>query len=356
MDHAWATACSQHTVILIISIWRGHLGRIIFYRQDFPAYNQNHQVLRKGDKLQTSTSLSPDFLIFDMDGVLIDATQSYPEAIAEAIWRYLDLHHLGSLAFSPDDSALFKQAGGFNDEWDLTYAAALWATWRTMDTDSTALSIEEFTNQVRQAGGGITSAQHVIQQNAPSLWESINRTCSQSQCEQLAQECYGGSDACQRLFGFTPQYRIGPGWHRIETALVPASLLARWRGRLAIYTGRNREEADFALEMAGLSPLFPSSLRITTTDRCLKPDPEGIARIYHQHPFERAWYFGDTIDDCRTVKAYRQKHTNEGHVQFVGILEGAMGAQSHEIFSRCQADMTAPLARQVLETIKAPGQ
>lgn len=288
-----------------------------------------------------------------MDGVLIDATQSYPEAIAEAVSRYLALHHLGPLVFTPDDSAIFKQAGGFNDEWDLTYAAALWATWRTMDSDSTSLSLADFIDRVSRVGGGIASAQRVIQQNAPNLWEAINRICNKAQCQQIAQECYGGSDACQRLFGFAPQYRVGPGWHRIETALIPATMLDGWRGRLAIYTGRNRQEADFALEMAGLSSLFPPSLRITTTDLCLKPDPGGIARIYQQHPFERAWYFGDTIDDCRTVTAYRKKHPNKGQVHFVGILEGSMGTQSQEVFSRCQADMTAPYARHVLETLSA---
>ncbi len=59
-----------------------------------------------------------DFLIVDLDGVVVDAGQSYPRAICDAIAL-----HLQSLTLTPDtptlsqdDVAQFKTAGSFNDE------------------------------------------------------------------------------------------------------------------------------------------------------------------------------------------------------------------------------------------------
>jgi len=65
-----------------------------------------------------------DILIFDMDGVLIDVSSSYRETIRQTILIYLkkclglEIGVRGSI--SKEDIALFKSAGGFNNDWDLT--------------------------------------------------------------------------------------------------------------------------------------------------------------------------------------------------------------------------------------------
>ena len=62
-----------------------------------------------------------EILIFDMDGVLIDVSQSYRKTIQQTIHIYLE-HCLGLKAnwVSPEEISLFKSAGGFNNDWDLT--------------------------------------------------------------------------------------------------------------------------------------------------------------------------------------------------------------------------------------------
>jgi phosphoglycolate phosphatase-like HAD superfamily hydrolase len=65
-----------------------------------------------------------DILIFDMDGVLIDVSKSYRKAIQQTIQIYLET----CLGFQErrgdwvtnEEISLFKSAGGFNSDWDVT--------------------------------------------------------------------------------------------------------------------------------------------------------------------------------------------------------------------------------------------
>ncbi len=73
---------------------------------------------------------SLDVLIFDMDGVLIDVSNSYRKTIQETVHLYLTT--ILGLKMEPEklslDQAisLFKSAGGFNNDWDLTSGLLLY--------------------------------------------------------------------------------------------------------------------------------------------------------------------------------------------------------------------------------------
>ena len=77
---------------------------------------------------------SLDCLLFDMDGVLLDVSQSFRAAIIDTTQFYLKeqlgLEDTGPL-IEADEIELFKFAGGFNDDWDLTNAvvALLLGKW-----------------------------------------------------------------------------------------------------------------------------------------------------------------------------------------------------------------------------------
>src|SRR5512139_2452132 len=71
-----------------------------------------------------------DILIFDMDGVLIDVSKSYRKAIQHTIRIYLE----SCLGFerkrgdwvTNEGISLFKSAGGFNSDWDVTSGILLY--------------------------------------------------------------------------------------------------------------------------------------------------------------------------------------------------------------------------------------
>lgn len=58
---------------------------------------------------------APDVLVFDMDGVLVEVTESYREAIRETV-----KHFTGELV-SHDLIQDFKNAGGWNNDWLLSH-------------------------------------------------------------------------------------------------------------------------------------------------------------------------------------------------------------------------------------------
>lgn len=57
-----------------------------------------------------------DAVLFDMDGVLVDVSQSYRQAIK------LTAEHFLNMPVSKSDISDFKNRGGFNNDWELTEA------------------------------------------------------------------------------------------------------------------------------------------------------------------------------------------------------------------------------------------
>jgi HAD superfamily phosphatase len=54
-------------------------------------------------------------LVFDMDGVLVDVTESYREAIARTV------HHFAGVAITHPEIQDYKNQGGWNDDWKLSH-------------------------------------------------------------------------------------------------------------------------------------------------------------------------------------------------------------------------------------------
>lgn len=54
-------------------------------------------------------------LIFDMDGVLVDVTESYREAIARTV------QHFAGMAITHPEIQDYKNQGGWNDDWKLSH-------------------------------------------------------------------------------------------------------------------------------------------------------------------------------------------------------------------------------------------
>jgi HAD superfamily phosphatase len=59
--------------------------------------------------------MSQPILVFDVDGVLADVTESYRETIAQTV------AHFTGVEISPERIQDYKNRGGFNDDWELTH-------------------------------------------------------------------------------------------------------------------------------------------------------------------------------------------------------------------------------------------
>lgn len=311
------------------------------------------------------TLAAVDTVIFDVDGVLVDTSRSYPEAICQAVHLYftriLRWPGEGELVV-PADSDGFKQAGGFNNDWHVAQAVVLFylaKAARIGAADLAALrrappTLAEFTAALRQAGGGMAAAERVALSGLPAqLRAGVEADWDRALIERLCMEVYGGEDACEEMFGFTPRHVRGPGLWRLEAPLLDRSLLGgprRWQ--VGIYTGRVRSELGPALRLVGLHDPAPAAI-CTADGPYVKPDPAGLDHLAGLLDTRVGVFCGDTVDDARTVLNHRagRRAGEPPAFLFAGILNGGLGPDAETIFRNLKADVIAPDVNAVLRLL-----
>lgn len=251
-------------------------------------------------------------VIFDVDGVLLDARPSY-HAVAEEAARRAAAAALGTAsargtAFDPErEIPLFKAAGGFNDDWEMAAAIALLLVLRAR-LGAQAPELPRLLGEARGEGlGGLWRARgaQAISGLPPAAAEALEPRRIARTCGAL----YGGRAHCRELFGFEAAEAVPDApeqglWTR-EQALVERPLLLEVAERfpLALYTGRNPGEARLALSLTGLA--VPERLCWTADGRPRKPDCTGLVWLC-QALLPRggsALFLGDTADDARAAAA-----------------------------------------------------
>ena len=190
--------------------------------------------------------MTKPLLIFDMDGVLVDVTESYRETIARTVARFTGVEIPRSRIQD------YKNQSGFNDDWELTH------------------------HIIREAGV-----------DAP--FEGVR------ECFQRVFLGNGGDGLILR-----ERWMARPG------ALEKLSE----RFRLAVFTGRPREEADITLNRFAGGLAFDPVVGMYDVEK-RKPHPEGLLKILGGDGAGPAYYIGDSVDDARCARA--------AGVPFIGI-------------------------------------
>lgn len=189
-----------------------------------------------------------ELLVFDLDGVLVDVSRSYRRAIAHTVLM------LGGGKVAADEIQALKNEGGFNNDWDLSREL------------------------LRRRGREV---------ERPRVIEIFNRIYQ------------------------------GKHWDGLilrERWLLPPELVAELsrRYRLAIYTGRPREDAEFVLRRFGVREAFVQVVAMEDVSAG-KPAPDGLLQLQWRFaPARLAAYIGDTVDDARCAAAAR--------VPFIGVM------------------------------------
>ncbi len=268
-----------------------------------------------------------DGVVLDIDGVLIDVEDSYRRAIAETIER------LYGESFPEDAIQALKDAGGFNNDWELTDAGALFVLGRARDLD---ISIEAFADRIATQGGGPAAARAVIGSECADP-ERIEAEWAPNQIRRLFQSLYLGGDLYREFEGGEPVVG-GPGYIHDEPVLVDHETIEDLTKRLAVgvFTGRPAPEANIALDRVGLD--VPHEHRITMDDdHPGKPDPEGLIALADRLEVEHVAFAGDTLDDVRTAGAARDRDDRTYHG--IGVLTGGLtGPEGRRRFEKAGAD------------------
>jgi len=283
-----------------------------------------------------SDALRVDAVVLDVDGVLVDVADSYRRAVVESVERvYGETVERGDLQ-------RFKDAGGFNNDWELTYAVALYVLASREGLDHDARS---FADIVAASGGGLEGAEAVVADALdPDCRERVLAAWDRERLRETFQRLYLGPDLYRELEGGDPDaLGIDPDeggfLHDEPTLLDPATradLLARFD--VGVVTGRPAAEAEIALDRVGLE--LPDELVFTMdSDHPDKPEPDALVALADRFDAGALAFVGDTLDDVRTAVNASETDPEGREFYGVGVLTGGLtGEDGRRKFEGAGAD------------------
>lgn len=284
-------------------------------------------------------------LVFDMDGVLVDVTQSYRETVRKTARSFFKgargFQFLPDPLFPLDELAEVKRRGGLNNDWDLSFRVIsmlfsmveasdaappvgtdYWHSHRETVSTWDVTPLADFLSSKQRGLAGLPEPD--IRANA-CVGRFYQRDVGEGNIiKQIFQEIYLGGDLFRATYGMVPRAHDGEGFIFRERPLVGVETLSRLGSAhmMAIATGRPGSEAEFALNVNGLSGFFDV---VFTLDDCLaeekaraqtgkgggslsKPDPFMLDAIVERLPVvpARLYYVGDMPDDM--IAALRSSH------------------------------------------------
>jgi HAD superfamily phosphatase len=302
-----------------------------------------------------------DAVLLDVDGVILDVAQTFRVVAAEVTQLYattwMKLENDGPL-FQPSECELFKNAGGFNNDWDLTNGVVALALAKQAQNPGVATTSElraaspdlvQYTTEIQRRGGGLVAAEHyILELLTPNQRRDFAHTWNPKLITQLFQEMYAGDTECRALYGFTPEHVHGDGYLDKEPVLIDASLLPK-KTKTGVLTGRIKAETRIALQRSGLLESIPESAWVTESDGVRKPDGASLSLLRDRMGFKFGVYIGDTMDDLRVVQNYKDTQ-GSGKAKIISciVLSGPAGATNRRLFLEAGAEIVAPDVNSVL--------
>ena len=196
-----------------------------------------------------------DAIIFDVDGVLIDVSESYRKAIR------LTTQKLTGIEITEADVSQVKIIPGFNNDWDAAFALV---EQKTKGREIKPLSTEEKSSK---------EYQKVV---------------------DAFQEIYEKEKLIEK--------------DRLLVSLDSIRKLLKLRYKIGVVTGRPKAEAFETFKITGLNEFFDKRNTITLDDVTEdKPNPEGLLKIKVKIGAKNAVYVGDTLNDLLAAKAAKMK-------------------------------------------------
>jgi HAD superfamily phosphatase len=207
-----------------------------------------------------------EVIVFDMDGVLADVSESYRAAITETV------RHYTGQTIPPSLIQKYKDQGGWNNDWAL-------AQQLIADTANIQIPYDQVIDTFQSLFLGTNNDGLILREN----W--LPKT---GLLETLSQ-----------------------------------------RAKLAIFTGRPRPEVHLTLNRFVPNIPWSIIIADEDTPNA-KPAPDGLLAIQAAHEGSRLTYLGDTVDDARSAKAANVRFIGIAHPRHPNLaaLLKAEGAEA----------------------------
>ncbi len=304
-----------------------------------------------------------DLVVFDVDGVLVDVSQSFPVMICEVVTQYLrELGFTGSgPALTPEETRWFKTAGGFNSDWILAEAAVLFflakgehggrQAWDVLSQAPPRL--REVLREVARLGGGLTGFRRTLFQDlSREAAARVDAAVDRARIERLAQEFYAGPES-QAVYGITAETYRGPALMASERPLVGDGDLPP-RLAYGLYTGRTAGETAAAIRLTGIGARLTPSAIVNADMGVSKPSPAGLVWAASAVAPRVLLYVGDNLDDWDAAARYEtERGPTAPPCLFAGILSGALGPAAWELFASRGAEVVADNVKNLMRWLAA---
>jgi len=245
-----------------------------------------------------------DILIFDMDGVLVDASGSFTLATAATVrwcWENLLKGSVDCDRYTIEYFNIAKTHPALNDDINVSWLIlrAMLRTGRKSMKEAFP-SLEAWKNEVDALAADV-SMEDLARENAqvPPLGE----------VRLVLEEMYFGTENYAKFKGKVR----GIGGEGLWKDEKPGTS-RDWKELglpVGIYTGRTRNEVDLGYKILNWHG-FPDNMLVCSSGRILKPSPEGLSILCERSGTKDPAFFGDTVSDLAAWDAF-------GRGSFIGI-------------------------------------
>lgn len=291
-----------------------------------------------------------NLIVFDMDGVIIDVSGSYRDAVRQtarlffqgaALWE-----RLPDPLFSLADLARVKQGGGLNNDWDLTFLVINllltrvnglidlrnsdpWTRYRKAIKGCDVSDLCRFLRSEKRPISTLMKEKG-MPENEFIAGLYTGDVGSGNVIKQIFQEIYLGKDLFKSTYGIPAKVACDEGLISREKLLIDRQTLEHLSRNnvLAIATGRPGAEADYPLDFFNIRAMFTT---VFSLDDCLgeeqnlfeqekitvslsKPNPymlDAIQAAQNQN-FSKFYYVGDMPDDMLAASRARAEYIGIG--------------------------------------------
>ena len=325
-----------------------------------------------------------DAVAFDCDGVLIDARRSYDETIRVVVETMVEETadvRLRLARAMPKLIATVRRTGGFNSDWDTSYALTLFSVaalelrkdGRRAKARGVAETLAEITARFGSAprGRGQQAVDSFLDSEFTSMKESLDkareflgypRTPPEGRMTTVFDELYFGSSLFEKIHGVRASAPRAKGLIELEKTLVSRgtleSLEKRLGGaRLAMVTGRPFVGTERSLGKGIMSyfdkeaSMFIGDADIDLDlraeyDRYRKPSPDALLRAREKLSSGTLLYVGDSAEDLLMVQGARRRGVDG--ILFAGVYQtSAVRADQASFFEREGSDVVAETVNQI---------
>ena len=286
-----------------------------------------------------------DYIIFDIDGVLIDVKKSYNEAIKNTVQFVVGNLIKKDLKDLITDQIIlkFRQTGGFNNDTDTSYAIIL-ALLSYQDLQNA--NLEKFLIDVAEHADetGIDSVEKYIKKltsnkTFPNYLKNIDKILDylnypgkvgDSIVSTVFDEFFYGQELFLKRYKIKSKYYFGKPLIENDRIVITDNtirkLIERFNSKIAMVSGRSKIAAAYALDNKFYLLNEKNSIFLEDEDRKFaKPNPYGLKKVINKiNTRNDILYCGDSVEDLimarRAEEELNQKNIiTKTSIVFCGI-------------------------------------